>query len=210
MRTVEWYFDFISPFSYLQLEVFDRLPAGVQVEYRPILFAGLLGHWGHKGPAEIPEKRRFTYRFVQWMADRDGIALRFPPAHPFNPIRALRLAIATGNDPAAIRTIFRHIWRDGRTLDVPADWQALVQALGIDDAAARIEAPEVKAALRANGERAIAQGVFGVPTFAIDGELFWGYDATGMALDYLARPDLLATGEIGRAGSLPVGVERPR
>ncbi|MEA3161389.1 MAG: hypothetical protein QOD95_2937 [Gammaproteobacteria bacterium] len=53
MKSADWYFDFISPFSYLQLEAFDRQPPGVEVTFRPVLFAALLGHWGHKGPAEI-------------------------------------------------------------------------------------------------------------------------------------------------------------
>jgi 2-hydroxychromene-2-carboxylate isomerase len=126
MKAIEWYFDFVSPFSYLQLEAFDRLPPEVEVTLRPVLFAGLLSHWGHKGPAEIPQKRRFTYRFAQWVAERDGIALKFPPAHPFNPIKALRLAIAAGNDIESVRTIFRHIWRENASRsDFPAaSWLA--------------------------------------------------------------------------------------
>src|ERR1700693_6453432 len=97
MKSAEWYFDFISPFSYLQIVAFDRFPPEVNLTLRPVLLAGLLNHWGHKGPAEIPEKRRFTYRFVQWLAERQGGPMKFPPVHPFNPIKALRLAIAAGN-----------------------------------------------------------------------------------------------------------------
>src|SRR5208337_1407419 len=97
MKSAEWYFDFISPFSYLQLEAFDRLPSNVGLTLRPVLLGALLNHWGHKGPAEIPQKRRFTYRFVQWLAEREGVPLNFSPAHPFNSIKALRLSIATGS-----------------------------------------------------------------------------------------------------------------
>jgi 2-hydroxychromene-2-carboxylate isomerase len=132
MPTADWYFDFISPFSYLQLEAFDRLPPGVEVTFRPVLFAALLGHWGHKGPAEIPEKRRFTYRFAQWRAERDGIPMIFPSAHPFNPIKALRLAMAAGNRIEPIQTIFRHIWREGKSIDVAADWNALCHKVGVE------------------------------------------------------------------------------
>ena len=56
----DWYFDFVSPFAYLQLMDFKRLPDSLGIRYRPVLFAGLLGHWGQKGPAEIPDKRRRT------------------------------------------------------------------------------------------------------------------------------------------------------
>ena len=92
----EWYFDFISPFSYLQLERIAPLHARLQIAPIPIVFGAVLQHHGQLGPAEIRGKREFTYRIVQWTAEREGIALRFPPAHPFNPIAALRLAIAAG------------------------------------------------------------------------------------------------------------------
>ena len=174
MKKVDWYFDFVSPFSYLQLEEFDRLPAGIEVALRPVLLAGLLNRWGHKGPAEIPTKRRFSYQFVQWLAERDGVPLKFPPAHPFNPIRALRLAIVAGKGVAPVRTIFRHIWRDGKSLDDPDQWAELCASVGVDDPNAKINAPEIKEELKRNGECAVTAGLFGVPSFVIDGEIFWG------------------------------------
>ena len=124
---LDWYFDFVSPFSYLQLERFDRLPAGTEVTLKPILFGALLKHLNQRGPAEIPHKREFTYKHVQWQADQAGIPLRFPPAHPFNPVRALRVAIALGNDIGAVRAIFRFIWQQGRLPDEPENWQALTK-----------------------------------------------------------------------------------
>jgi 2-hydroxychromene-2-carboxylate isomerase len=207
-KPAEWYFDFISPFAYLQFEQMERVSALATVTLTPILLAGILQVRGQRGPAEIPHKRLFTYRFVQWMAGRLGIPLRSPPAHPFNPIKALRLSIAFGNDPRAVGIIFRHIWREGRTLDDPADWGSLCSQLGIDDAQRRIGTPEVKAALRINGDRAIAAGVFGVPTFVIDGEVFWGVDATDMVIDYLRNPNMLSEGEFARIATLPIGVSR--
>ena len=210
MKTAEWYFDFVSPFSYLQLERFDRLPPDVEVTLRPVVFAGLLDHLQHKGPAEIPGKRRFTYRFVQWLAQKEGIDFKFPPAHPFNPIRPLRLAIACGSGRREVQQIFRFIWRDGRSTDDAAAWDALTHALGVTDAETRINDPQVKSALRANGERAIAAGVFGVPSFVIGAEVFWGFDATGMAIDYLNDPAAFASAEMARVSGLPVAAERPR
>ena len=159
MKSADWYFDFVSPFSYLQLEAFGRLPPGFEVTFRPVLFAGLLNHWGHRGPAEIPEKRRFTYRIAQWRAERDGIPMKFPPAHPFNPIKALRLAIVAGNRIEPIRTIFRHIWCEGKSIDDAADWSALCLKVGVADADAKINEPRVKDELKRNGERAVAAGL---------------------------------------------------
>jgi 2-hydroxychromene-2-carboxylate isomerase len=136
--------------------------------------------------------------------------MKFPPAHPFNPVKALRLAIVAGNDIASVRTIFRHIWREGKSIDDAVDWGDLCQRIGIVDPDTRINEPNVKDELKRNGERAVATGVFGVPSFVIGGELFWGADATDMMLDYLRDPLRFASGELGRVATLPVGVERPQ
>jgi 2-hydroxychromene-2-carboxylate isomerase len=208
MQTLDWYFDFISPFAYLQQERFDRLPADVEVCCKPVLLAGLLDHWGSKGPAEVPAKRIFTYRHVHWLAGQHGIPFRMPPAHPFNPLKLLRLAIALGNQAGTIQEIFRFVWRDGQSTEDPSAWAALTAKLGLANAAARIDEPVVKQALRRTTEEAIARGVFGVPTFWVDGELFWGFDATGMLLDYLNDPSLFQDPEMQRISNLPVGVQR--
>ena len=185
-----WYFDVVSPFAYLQLARFDRLPHDLTVTLRPVLFAGLLGHWGHKGPAEIEAKRLQTYRYSQWRAEREGIVMRFPPVHPFNPLKALRLCIARGCDAATVRAVFDHIWRDGVGIDGEAGWQALARRLGIGagDADALASSPEVKEALRRSTGEAVAAGVYGVPTFRIGNELFWGDDATGILLTRASSP----------------------
>lgn len=210
MKSADWYFDFVSPFPYLQLEQLRLAQSTLRLRPKPVLFAALLDHWGTKGPGEIASKRTFVYRHVQWIADRQGIALRFPPRHPFNPLRALRLALAMDNDLEAIRAIYRFIWAEGGEIDTEQGWGELCERLEIANAAARVDLPEVKRQLRANGEEAIAAGVFGVPTLAIDGHLFWGADATGMALDYLRDHRLFDTPEMRRIGALPIGASRAR
>ena len=167
MASADWYFDFVSPFSYLQCEQLPQLERSIRVRYRPVLFAGLLKASGHKGPAEIPAKRRFTYQFVAWQAKRLGVPLKFPAVHPFNPLPLLRLAVAADADPEVIRRIFRFVWRDGRLGDLPIEWAELMTEIDMPDAAARIESPEVKEALRRNTDEAIARGVFGVPTLKL-------------------------------------------
>ena len=206
--TADWYFDFVSPFAYLQSEQLAALGPRIEVRYRPVLFAGLLGAAGQKGPAEIAAKRAFTYRFVVWQAKRLGIALKFPPAHPFNPLPLLRLALACDCRPEAVHRIFRFVWRDGRLPDLPIEWAELTGELGIPDAQARIGTAEIKDALRRNTDEAIARGVFGVPTLAIGNELFWGADATAMAADYVAAGCRFVDPEYARVAALPVGAER--
>ena len=208
MWAADWYFDFLSPFSYLQLVQFDRLPPDLEITYRPVLFAGLLGHWEHKGPAEIPAKRVHTYRWCHWYAARHGIPFRMPPAHPFNPLRPLRLAVAHDAEPALIRAVFDTIWAEGRDVSRDDEWQGLTERLAIADANEAIARPEVKEALRHGTEEATKRGVFGVPTFAIGDELFWGLDATDLLLDYLNDPGLLETGEYARIANLPIAQAR--
>lgn len=208
--TLDWYFDYVSAFAYLQFERLDRLPEGVKVRLRPVLFAGLLGHYGHLGPAEIPEKRRFTYRHWVWQAEKLGIPLCMPPAHPFNPLAALRLTLALGCDGAAVATIFRFIWREGENVEDADAWRRLCRRLGATDAEARIQAPEIKAALRDETAAAAARGVFGVPTIVVGEQLFWGLDATDMVLAYLDDRAMFEAGEMARVSALPVGSERRR
>jgi 2-hydroxychromene-2-carboxylate isomerase len=202
----DWYFDFVSPFSYLQCE---RLQSHMDaVRPHPVLFAAILDANGQKGPAEIPAKRAFTYRFVVWQAKALGIPLRFPHAHPFNPLPLLRLAIACDSRFDAITRIFRFVWRDGRLPDLPLEWAELSTALGMPDAAARIGDARVKDELRRETDRAVARGVFGVPTLAIDNELFWGVDATDMALAYARAGARYDDPEYERVGALPAAAQR--
>lgn len=206
---LEWYFDPISPFAYLQCERLPEIEAVTDVRRIPVLFAGLLGHWGQKGPAEIVPKRRFTYRFAMWRAHGLGVPMRLPPAHPFDPLKLLRLATALDGRPDAVQAICRFVWAEGRSTVEPSDWAALCAALDVADGDALVARPEVKAKLRSDTERAVALGVFGVPTLRMpDGELFWGEDATAMALDYLRADALFADPEMLRADDVPVGKAR--
>ncbi|KAA3653508.1 MAG: 2-hydroxychromene-2-carboxylate isomerase [Proteobacteria bacterium] len=207
--TVDWVFDFISPFAYLQSQQLAAVAAVADIRPVPVVFAGLLDHWGQRGPAEIPAKRRFTYRHVRWLAEQAGLPLVFPPAHPFNPIAALRLAVVA-DDLAAIQAMFRVIWGEGQDPNAEAGWAALSAAAGLSPEAAReaVAQPDCKARLRANGEAALAAGVFGVPTLLVDGEPFWGADATGMALAALADPAHFASAEYRRLDTLPEAAGR--
>jgi len=207
MRKAIWYFDVISPYSYLHLKRFGELPRDLEIDYRPILFAGLLHHWGQKGPAEITPKRQWTYRSCQFWADSHGIPFRFPAAHPFNPLHYQRLILACGTTPDVVRRVFDHVWTTGSD---PADekrFGELARSLGIEDLA-RLGAPEMKDTLRRNTQEAAAAGVFGVPTFAAGKELFWGNDSIEFFNAWLADPSILASAEMRRIDSLPVAATR--
>ena len=205
-----WYFDFISPYSYLQLGRVHAWRSRFDIEPVPVAFGAILNQLGSVGPAETQGKREFTYRSVQWQAERSGTPLRFPPAHPFNPLVALRLCIAAGSTWAAVEAIFAHLWRDGRAGTTPTELADLGAPLGIADVDKAVANDGVKLKLRANTDAAIAAGVFGVPTLRIGGELFWGNDASDMVEDWLADPKRFDGEEYRRLAALPIGVQRKR
>jgi 2-hydroxychromene-2-carboxylate isomerase len=213
MKQITFYLDFISPYASL---AFEHLPQALQgltyaVEYRPVLFAGLLKQHGQLGPAEIAPKRDWTYRQVLWQAHRHGIAIDLPAKHPFNPLALLRLAIACGQHGTANRyaceTIFRHVWRGGGDAADAKRLEALVATL---KPPRDVAAQDVKAELKANTEAAIARGVFGVPTYAVDDRLFWGFDALPMVRAYLEDDPWFASGAWDAASNVGSGITRSR
>jgi len=203
--TLRWYFDFISPFAYLHWQKIRELAMQQPVDLVPILFAAVLNAHGQKGRAEIPGKREFTYRHMLWQARREGTALRFPPAHPFNPIAALRLCIAAGTTPKAIDAIYRWIWAEGRAAESAEALAPLIDALDVDPGMLANEA--VKATLRGNTDAALAAGVFGVPTLRVGDALFWGNDVHAFAMEVLRDPASLRDAEMQRIASLPIGIQ---
>ena len=179
MKRITFWLDFISPYAYL---AFEQLPLALEglsyeVEYRPVLFAGLLKHHGQLGPAEIPGKREWTYRQVLWLAQANGVPMQMPATHPFNPLGLLRLALACGPNRYVCESIFRHVWRGGAEAADAARLSQLQQQLAPTRDPA---SDEVKNALKQATQDAIAAGLFGVPTFAVDDKLFWGFDALPM------------------------------
>ena len=188
MKTIEFYLDFISPYAWLG---FDALPKALQgishrVVHKPVLFAAMLKHHGQLGPAEIPAKRDWTYRQVLWQAKQQGTPLQLPAMHPFNPLGLLRLATACDADGQPSRfvceQVFRHVWCSG--LDA-ADPQRLAQLTARLLPARDPSDADVKQALQAHTDEALAQGVFGVPSFRVDDKVFWGQDALPMLRAYL-------------------------
>jgi 2-hydroxychromene-2-carboxylate isomerase len=217
LQRITFWFDVISPYAWL---AFDRLPqalAGLShaVDYRPVLFAGLLNHWGQKGPAELEPKRAWTFRHVAWLAHRQGTPTQAPAEHPFNPLPLLRLLVACGEADATgavcnrrvAEAVFRHVWQGGgAAATAPDRLQALTDALA---PALAPDSAAVKQALRANTEAAIAAGVFGVPSFQLDdGRLFWGQDALPMLAAALRGDPWFDGPAWAEAGAVRPGVVR--
>jgi 2-hydroxychromene-2-carboxylate isomerase len=184
LKRIVFHFDVISPYAYL---AFEQLPQALEgcsyeVEYRPVLFAALLKQYAHKGPAEIEPKRAWTFRQIHWLAAQLGIPCDTPAQHPFKPIALLRLIVACGANRRVVEAVFRHVWRGGGDANDLQGLAALTAQLAPDRDPA---GDEVKAELRALTDAAVAAGLFGVPTFELDGRHFWGLDALPMLRDAL-------------------------
>jgi 2-hydroxychromene-2-carboxylate isomerase len=188
MKTITFYLDFISPYAWLAFDAWPRALEGIdhRVRYKPILFGALLKHHGQLGPAEIAGKREWTYRQVMWLADRQGTPLELPASHPFNPLALLRLAMACDArgepDRSVCERIFRHVWCSAEDAN-DADRLSVLSAqlAPLRDPSGQ----DIKQALQTHTTQALERGVFGVPSFEVDGRLFWGQDALPMLRAYL-------------------------
>ena len=188
MKTIHFYLDFISPYAWLAFDAMPRALQGIshRVVHKPVLFAAMLKHHGQLGPAEIPAKRDWTYRQVLWLARQQGTPLQLPAMHPFNPLGLLRLATACDADGTPNRyvceKIFRHVWCTGQDAADPERLAALTAELA---PALGPSSAQVKQALQMHAQEAMDLGVFGVPSWVVDGRVFWGQDALPMLRAYL-------------------------
>jgi len=196
---VDFYFDYLSPYAYLASRELPSLCTrrGVELRLRPVLFAGLLNHWGQRGPAEIPPKAVHTIKECMRYALLREIPCRPPRHHPFNPLTALRASLAevAGDQQLRImRAIYDMGWGAGGDLGDAAEIAAALDAAGLEGPAivARANSTQAKAALHRETADAIARGVFGIPTMLAGDELFWGLDQLAYLELYLEGKDPLA------------------
>jgi 2-hydroxychromene-2-carboxylate isomerase len=183
IRSVTFYFDPISPYVWLcASSAIERIEAaGAQVRMEPVLFAAMLNAHGNVGPAEIAAKRAYTFRDVMREAARRGLPFEGPPGHPFNPLPALRMCTALGDQRERRRFVLALLaacWERGEDISDEATLVGIAGACDLDGAGlqAATKQPEIKQRLAAATEQAVGAGVFGVPTFRLGDELFWGGD----------------------------------
>jgi len=177
------YFDLVSPYAWLALHAVDAIEqaTGRAVIVTPVAFGAILKRHGQPAPVDIPGKRAHILDDIRWRAAERGLPFTGPPAHPFNPLHGLRLCLAV-TDPALRAVLARRLadaaWSQGRDLQQVPVVLDVAGACGLPEAWARAQLadPGIKQALIDTTDRAADGGVFGVPTFALDGRLFWGND----------------------------------
>ena len=199
---IRFLFDYISHNAYLAWTQIGVVAAraGREVEPEAVLFAGLLNAHGQLGPAEIPSKARWMMLDVARKARRLGVPIAPPASHPFPPLLALRVTHAAERGEPRRRLVdglFRAVWAESVDVSDPAEVARIARAAGLDGEAlvARAASDPVKRALRDATDAAVREGVFGVPAFLVDGELFWGFDDLAHLELFLAGRDPLGPGE---------------
>ena len=212
-RILRFHFDYISPYSYLawcQLGEFAS-EHGLHVEPKPTLLAALLNHLGHKGPGEILPKR--IYMFKDCLRAAAHLDVPFVPvfSHPFNPLPSLRATLLEMDDDTRQRLVsklFDATWADSRDVGSPEVVAEICAEVGVPNALARVQEPTVKQRLLDASHEAIELGVFGVPTMAVDDELFWGTDSFPHLARYLAGDDPVRSEDVEAWLAVPVTAQR--
>ncbi|WP_158963577.1 2-hydroxychromene-2-carboxylate isomerase [Chachezhania sediminis] len=188
MTTIEFYYDFGSPYSHLAYHVLSGIAerTGATLVNRPVLIGGVFKLSGNRSPIEkdegVPLKLAYTWHEMQRYAKRHGIAQNQNPHFPVNTLNLMRGALyAQGKPWEADYTaaMWAAVWRDGRKMDDPAVIGAVLAEAGlpVDDIIAAVQDPAVKKALIDATEAAVGRGVFGAPTMFVGDEMFFGKDS---------------------------------
>lgn len=199
MHQIDFYFDFLSPFSYFAWTNIQRgkLHGDYKIDFYPLLLGNLLNHHGLKGPGEITPKREYLFRYCLRYAAAQEIPFVVPKSHPFNPLYALRLATkecSGEHQVSVINCLWKAGWEEGNELGDPDILTTALKKAGLPAEALMEKTYEktVKNAVKINGEKAIALGAFGVPAMIVNNEeLFWGNDALPDLEKLLLGNDLL-------------------
>ncbi len=194
MKSVEFLYDFVSAPSYIAWTQLDEIAreASAQVTMTPVFCAGIFKDIGNPGPLALPAKRAWYAHDLELWARKRGVAMH---RNPFAPIRSLPLmrgvivAEERGERDRYMKTIWNAIWLDSKNMSDPGIVNETLEAAGLDveGYAKGIEREDVKAKLRDSTQDAIRRGVFGVPTFFVGNELFFGQDRLEFVCEALGR-----------------------
>ena len=183
-KTLDFYFDFGSPTAYLAHCRLQQLSEqyGLVVNYRPMLLGGVFKATDNMSPMAIPAKGKYMNEYdLPRFAKRYGVALNFNPFFPINTLQLMRGAIAAqaaGCLAHYVNAVYPAMWVDQKNMGDPDVMREVLDSAGLDAEGlmAACADPEVKAALIAGTEEAVAKGAFGAPTMYMDGEMYFGQD----------------------------------
>lgn len=182
---VEFFYDIVSPYSYLAAERLGELDAVADVRWQPFFLPGLFQATGNAAPGLHPLKGKYLFQDISRLAAYYGLPLKFPSQFPTNTVNVQRalLALDETRRPAASLALFRAYWAEGRDI---LDRQLLTELVG-ESAVERALHEDIKQALRSATEQAAARGAFGAPTFFLGDEMYWGEDRLFLLVDRLKQ-----------------------
>ncbi len=203
---VEFFFDFGSPSAYL---AYTQLPAiaaacGAELAWRPMLLGGVFKATGNASPVTVAAKGRWMLQDLQRWAQRYRVPLRWNPHFPVNTLTLMRGAVGLQlRRPEDLRryvdAVYHAMWVQPRDCADPAVLAEVLAGAGIEVAAfqALVADPQVKAALAANTDEAVARGVFGAPAMFVGEQQFFGQDR----LDFVREALLAAAAPVAAAAA---------
>ena len=194
--TVEFFFDYGSPYSYLADTQLGGLEerTGARIVYRPMLLGGVFKATGNRSPAEeqvVPKRSYFTHDLRRWV-DRYGIPFRTNPNFPINTLSLMRSCVAAQREGVFDqfhRTVYPAFWAEGLDLGDTKVLTRLLDDAGLDSKRLLELStdPSVKQELRATTEEAVERGVFGAPSFFVATDLYFGNDRLTWVEEALGR-----------------------
>jgi 2-hydroxychromene-2-carboxylate isomerase len=188
---IEFWFEFASSYSYPAAERVGALcaDAGVELRFRPFLLGPIFAAQGWRdSPFNIyPAKGRYMWRDLERICQARGLPFRRPARFPQNGLNAARIAFVAQDEPWVgdfVRAVYRANYVLGEDIAEPQIIEQVLSRLGRDaeTVIASSKAAAAKEAFRLQNERAVALGIFGAPSFVVDGELFWGDDRLEQAI----------------------------
>ena len=189
IKPLEFYFDFISPYSFLAHKQIRKIEnkEGIKIIYKPVLLGGLHNLHGIKAPAFIPAKAKHMVRDCKLIAEKNNIRFKFNSYFPIRSLNLMRGVLVAEEDNIKkyyIDNIFNTIWQDGLNMNDAIVIQKILQNLTINPKtfSLRTTSSLIKDLLRKKTNEAYEKGVFGAPTFVVNNKIFWGQDRIEFAL----------------------------
>lgn len=185
MAQVEFFFDLVSPYSYLAHYELQKIVARHKADiiWRPVLLGAILKETGNIAPIQVPAKGRYMLHDLQKWAAHYQLPFQMNPFFPINTVQLMRGALVMQQEGQAaflhyLDTVYKAMFVAPRNLNDPQEVIATLQDAGLDPALMqkRMAEDEIKNKLRAETEEAVARGVFGAPTFFVNNEMYWGQD----------------------------------
>ena len=189
IKPLEFYFDFISPYSFLAHKQIKKIEnrEGIKIIYKPVLLGGLHNLHGIKAPAFIPAKAKHMVRDCKLIAEKNNIKFKFNSYFPIRSLNLMRGVLVAEEDNIKkyyIDNIFNTIWQDGLNMNDAIVIQKILQNLNVNPKtfSLRISSSLIKDLLRKKTNEAYEKGIFGAPTFVVNNKIFWGQDRIEFAL----------------------------